>query len=147
MIHQGSEQAMDTEETAASRTTLGRELGAEVFPPAGQAPLGFVYVPESAFSPCQLCPLAGAVRMGPAFPLASALQNGHRLLRGPIGARERETRPTSQPDGTVTILFTDIEGFAPLTERLGDRRAQEVMRGHHAIVRALVATHGGLGAK
>src|SRR5438445_12151960 len=126
MIHQGSEQAMDmdTEETAASRTTLGREPGAEVFPPAGgdgQAPLGFVYVPESAFPPCQLCPLAGAVRMGPAFPLASALQNGHRLLRGPIRARERETRPTSQPDGTVTILFTDIQWFAPLTERLGDR--------------------------
>jgi len=47
----------------------------------------------------------------------------------------------------VTILFTDIEGFAPLTERLGDRRAQEVVRAHHAIVRALVATHGGLGAK
>jgi len=141
---------MDTEETAASRTTLGREPGAEVFPPAGgdgQAPLGFAYVPESAFPPCQLCPLAGAVRMGPAFPLASALQNGHRLLRGPIRARERETRPTSQPDGTVTILFTDIEGFAPLTERLGDRRAQEVVRAHNAIVRALVATHGGLGAK
>ena len=52
---------MDTEETAASRTTLGREPGAEVFPPAGgdgQAPLGFAYVPESAFPPCQLCPLA-----------------------------------------------------------------------------------------
>ena len=47
----------------------------------------------------------------------------------------------------MTILFTDIEGFAPLTERLGDRRAQEVVRAHHAIVRALVATHGGLGAK
>src|SRR5947208_14440768 len=102
MIHQGSEQAMDTEETAASRATLGRELGAEGFPPAagdGQAPLGFVYVPESAFSPCHLCPLAGAVRLGPAFPLASALQNGPPLLPAPPGARQRATPPARPPHG------------------------------------------------
>ena len=47
----------------------------------------------------------------------------------------------------MTILFTDIEGFTALTERLGDRRAQEVLRAHNAIVRALVATHGGFGTK
>src|SRR5438552_17791609 len=106
---------MDTEETAASRATLGRELGAEVFPPAagdGQAPLGFVYVPESAFSPCHLCPLAGAGRVGPAFPLASALQNGHRVLPVSPGARRRGARPASQSAGTVTIPLTALPGFA-----------------------------------
>src|SRR5438067_11074200 len=116
MIHQGSEQAMDTEETAASRATLGRELGAEVFPPAagdGQAPLGFVYVPESAFSPCHLCPLAGAVRMGPAFPPASALPNGHRVLPVPTGARAREPRPAPHPDATATMPLTDTAGAPP----------------------------------
>src|SRR5947199_6117741 len=112
MIHQGSEQAMDTEETAASRATLGRELGAEVFPPAagdGQAPLGFVYVPESAFSPCHLCPLAGPVRMGPPFPLASAFHNGHRVLPLPTGAREGGARPAAPPDRTVTSLLTHYQ--------------------------------------
>jgi class 3 adenylate cyclase len=47
------------------------------------------------------------------------------------------------PDGTVTILFTDIERFTDLTERLGDRRAQEVLRAHNAIVRRRVAAHTG----
>lgn len=47
------------------------------------------------------------------------------------------------PDGTVTILFSDIEDFTSLTERLGDLRAQEVLRGHNEIVRAQVAACGG----
>ena len=47
------------------------------------------------------------------------------------------------PDGTVTILFTDIEGSTVMTERLGDRRAQEVLRAHNAIVRRALAAHDG----
>lgn len=47
------------------------------------------------------------------------------------------------PDGTVTILFTDIERFSDLTERVGDQRAQEILRAHNAIVRAQVLAQGG----
>jgi class 3 adenylate cyclase len=57
----------------------------------------------------------------------------------PTGA----TPAPGAPDGTVTLLFSDIEGFTALTERLGDARAQEVLRAHNAIVRAEVARHGG----
>lgn len=49
----------------------------------------------------------------------------------------------AMPDGTVTILFSDIEDFTSLTERLGDLRAQEVLRSHNEIVRAQVAACGG----
>src|SRR5207247_9514737 len=108
MIHQGSEQAMDTEETAASRATLGRELGAEVFPPAagdGQAPLGFVYVPESAFSPCHLCPLAGPGRMGPPFPPRSGLPNRPSVLPLPTGPPVRADPPPAPPCRTGTHIF------------------------------------------
>jgi class 3 adenylate cyclase len=51
------------------------------------------------------------------------------------------------PDGTVTILFSDIEGSTAMTERLGDRRWLEVLRGHNAIVRAQVGEHGGFEVK
>jgi class 3 adenylate cyclase len=45
---------------------------------------------------------------------------------------------------TVTILFSDMEGFTAMTERLGDARAHEVMLTHHATVRRVAETHGGV---
>jgi eukaryotic-like serine/threonine-protein kinase len=51
------------------------------------------------------------------------------------------------PDGTVTILFSDIEGSTEMTERLGDRRWLELLREHNATVRSEVRTHGGFEVK
>jgi len=45
--------------------------------------------------------------------------------------------------GFRTVLFTDVEGSTALTQRLGDAKAQDVLRTHNAIVRgALKAQHG-----
>jgi class 3 adenylate cyclase len=43
----------------------------------------------------------------------------------------------------LTILFTDIEGSTGLTQRLGDDKAQEVLRTHNTIVREALNIHGG----
>ncbi len=51
------------------------------------------------------------------------------------------------PDGTVTILFTDIEGSTSLTEQLGDRRWLELLQEHNALIREQVRAHGGLEVK
>lgn len=51
------------------------------------------------------------------------------------------------PDGTVTILFSDIEGSTALNERLGDVRWLELLRTHHAVVREQIQTHGGFEVK
>ncbi len=51
------------------------------------------------------------------------------------------------PDGTVTILFSDIEGSTAMTERLGDRRWMDLLREHNAIVRQQLAAHGGFEVK
>jgi class 3 adenylate cyclase len=62
--------------------------------------------------------------------------------------RERpDLRPHAAPDGTVTILFTDIEGSTEMTERLGDRRWLEVLHAHNAIVRRELARWGGFEVK
>ena len=53
----------------------------------------------------------------------------------------------SAPDGTITILFSDIEGSTTMTERLGDQRAQEVLRSHNAIVREQIRAAGGFEVK
>ena len=59
-----------------------------------------------------------------------------------------EVKPTSDaeeaPAGDVyTILFTDVEGSTPLTDRLGDARARELLREHERIVREALSAHRG----
>lgn len=68
-----------------------------------------------------------------------------RRPAGGAAARPRAGQPLASgvPDGTVTVVFTDIEGFTALTERLGDARAQAILREHNAIVRRAVAGHRG----
>jgi len=54
-----------------------------------------------------------------------------------------DLRAHAAPDGTVTFMFTDIEGFTPVTERLGDQHAHEVLLAHNQAIRRLVTAHGG----
>jgi class 3 adenylate cyclase len=58
-----------------------------------------------------------------------------------------DLRTHAAPDGTVTLLFTDIEGSTALNERLGDRRWIELLRAHNSIVREQVSAHGGFEVK
>ena len=51
------------------------------------------------------------------------------------------------PDGTVTIMFSDIEGSTALADRLGDKRFMDVLREHNAIIREQVKVHGGFEVK
>ena len=51
------------------------------------------------------------------------------------------------PDGTVTIMFSDIEGSTEKTDRLGDKEWMEVLREHNTIVREQVKAHGGFEVK
>ena len=68
-------------------------------------------------------------------------------LREPVAPRSARTRlraVTSRPEPcSATILFTDIVGFTPLTEQLGDGRALEVVRAHNAIVRERIRRFAG----
>jgi class 3 adenylate cyclase/tetratricopeptide (TPR) repeat protein len=47
------------------------------------------------------------------------------------------------PEGTVTVLFTDVVGSTDLTTRLGDDAAREVLRACDELVRQQVARHRG----
>jgi class 3 adenylate cyclase len=47
------------------------------------------------------------------------------------------------PAGLVTILFTDIESSSALRQRLGDAKAQELVRVHNTIVREALKAHAG----
>ena len=64
-----------------------------------------------------------------------------------VGLERPDLRQATAPDGTVTILFSDIEDSTGMTERLGDRRMQEVLRLHNDIVREHLAASGGFEVK
>ena len=44
----------------------------------------------------------------------------------------------------LALMVTDLEGFTPLVERLGDAHAQQLIREHNAILRAHIRDHSGL---
>lgn len=60
----------------------------------------------------------------------------------PAAAAEERTAPAGRPTGTVTFLFTDIEGSTRLWQQF-PRAMPEAFARQEAIFRAAVAAHGG----
>ncbi len=58
-----------------------------------------------------------------------------------------DVRAHAAPDGTVTIMFSDIEDSTVLMERLGDRAWQDLLRRHNSVVREQIHRHGGFEVK
>jgi class 3 adenylate cyclase/pimeloyl-ACP methyl ester carboxylesterase len=78
------------------------------------------------------------------FPLANEpiMEVGSKAIEEFVGGSQR-SEAVAAPSGLLTILFTDIEGSTTLTQRLGDARAQEILRTHNSIVREALKSHGG----
>src|SRR2546421_17816 len=53
----------------------------------------------------------------------------------------------SSPEGTVTILFTDIEESTVLTERMGDLAWMKLLGEHNELVREQVESNSGFVVK
>lgn len=47
------------------------------------------------------------------------------------------------PEGTVTVLFSEIDAYTQLTHDLGEHEAVEILRRHNEIVERIVRQHGG----
>ena len=87
-----------------------------------------------AASPAAVCPTCGAA-VPKAFRFCS--QCGQALAAA--------FRPS--PQGGVTIMFTDIEGFTSLLVSLREEEAHELVHVHQRIVRESVQAHGGFEVK
>jgi class 3 adenylate cyclase len=61
--------------------------------------------------------------------------------------QQARTSARDVPDGAVTIMFSDIEHSTELTERLGDRAWQELLREHNALIREQLQKHDGYEVK
>ena len=80
----------------------------------------------------------------------TGLDLGNRAIRDSLGVlstwaqQERlDLRRVTADDGTVTLMFTDIEGSTSLNERLGDERWLEVLAAHDHLLRRVVRSSGG----
>ena len=62
-------------------------------------------------------------------------------------SRARDLGAQASFEGTITILFSDIEDSSSLYEKLGDLRAHEVIRIHNEIIRQQIAAHRGVEVK
>lgn len=60
----------------------------------------------------------------------------HKELLGEVGRQEL-------PEGTITVVFTDVEGSSELVRDLGDGPAHRLLRRHDQIVRDTLRTHDG----
>jgi class 3 adenylate cyclase len=58
-----------------------------------------------------------------------------------------DMRPASAPDGTVTILFTDMESSTVLLERLGDAEFLRLLAWHDRAIREVADEHRGFVVK
>ena len=47
------------------------------------------------------------------------------------------------PSGTITFLFSDIEGSTELTQRLDTGTYRDLLEQHHRLLRAAFSAHGG----
>ncbi len=70
-----------------------------------------------------------------------------RRVAASVQAERADVSVHAAPDGTVTIMFSDIEDSTELTERLGDKAWQELLREHNALIREQLKEHGGYEVK
>ncbi len=76
------------------------------------------------------------------------MDDPERLTQAILGFLNEASEPPSEAvvslsASVVTILFTDLASSTALTQRLGDAKAQELVRAHNSIVREALAAHGG----
>jgi class 3 adenylate cyclase len=83
------------------------------------------------------------LKLGAQGVQSGTIERSIDLVAASTGARRPDLSSQAAPDGTVTLMFSDMEGFTAMTERLGDLRAREVIRKHNSIVREQLAAHGG----
>jgi class 3 adenylate cyclase len=71
--------------------------------------------------------------------LTTSIQRTERAVRD----ERPEVETAAAPDGTVTLMFSDIESSTVLLERLGDTEFMALLGWHDAIVRDTVGEHRG----
>jgi class 3 adenylate cyclase len=79
--------------------------------------------------------------------IRSTLKSSAQTIASWAQTERPDLRRAAAPDGTVTILFSDIEESTVLNGKLGDQRWLEMLRAHNSVVRQQVQAHSGYEVK
>jgi class 3 adenylate cyclase len=76
-----------------------------------------------------------------------ALTTSMEVIAEAAAVDKPDLSAASSPDGTVTIVFTDIEDSTVLTERMGDLEWMKLLGEHNRRIQEQVDAHGGFVVK
>ncbi len=82
-------------------------------------------------------------RFGGLAGLVPLVTQSYASLVGMIEKSLTRLKPLTGPDGTVTLLFSDIVGSTRLNHQLGDDAWVRVLRAHDELVKSAVTDNGG----
>lgn len=110
------------------------------------ARLFFSKLNEYALEPNYLAMIEGGTR---AFALFKEDPHSEQLSALVYKLMQKWIDPNKKGDapGVVTVMFTDIVGSTSMTETIGDKMAQEIIRRHNVIVRKALENNNGVEIK
>jgi class 3 adenylate cyclase len=93
-------------------------------------------------------PVLGSTTLGRRAIMESRVSVGGSVFMSDEGARHPhstgQARAPQLPQGTVTFLFTDVEGSTTLLRELGPSGYADALARHRATLRATFSRHGGV---
>ena len=92
-------------------------------------------------------PLSAAVVRETLHTIAGSSRGAMDQLASTVMVERPNLKGHTAPDGTVSIMFSDIENSTLIMEKLGDLRAQEVFQIHNRVIREQVAKQDGYEVK
>jgi len=92
-------------------------------------------------------PLSAAVVRETLHTIAGSSRGAMDQLASTVMVERPNLSGHTAPDGTVSIMFSDIENSTSIIEKLGDLRAQEVFQTHNRAIREQVTKQGGYEVK
>jgi len=92
-------------------------------------------------------PLSASVVRETLHTIAGSSRGAMDQLASTVMVERPNLSGHAAPDGTVSIMFSDIENSTSIIEKLGDLRAQEVFQTHNRAIREQVTKQGGYEVK
>jgi class 3 adenylate cyclase len=80
-------------------------------------------------------------------PTETSLSASIDLISASVAVERPALRAHADPDGWVTLCFSDIVGYTQLTERLGDHRTHDLLLAHNELLRRELVAHKGVEVK
>lgn len=100
------------------------------------------FLPHERPRGCKVLDLRGDLVLAKSFR-KGFLHSPQLVATAAVQAERPDLSPSSAPDGSGTLMFTDIEDSTALTERLGDVRWLDLLRQHNRTVEDTTRAHGG----